>query len=232
MRGSLSIPLIVLVACGGAGAGDDAGDDDGAPTDVPDPTIDQPMICDVPCPPPPVLECPQPSGDISQPIEVVPLRIDTATGAIVEIADGDHLDLRRPDQGGRVVYAGVRARNIADGCNVYVNGALRDPVSNRVIALESRPTYMAVDATGWAVPVMPFTQTLANVPACPQAAVEIDVDGHTWQLEIRLTEGARSTTVIRSVALDCVSDSFGGCECDCDHDPADGCYEFVDAGTD
>ena len=110
-------------------------------------------------------------------------------------------------------------------------GALRDPVSGRVLGLEGRPTYLAVDGTGWAIPVTPYEQTLANIASCPQEAVEIDVDGHSWQLELRLEEGARRTTVMRTVTLDC-ADFDCVCECDAEF-PGGTCFEPpVDAGTD
>jgi hypothetical protein len=232
--------LAVFATCAAAcGAGGDGGgaDGDAASVDVADPTIDRDeIVCDVPCPPPPPIQCPQPSGDPGQPIELVPLRFD-GQGALVEIVDGDHLLMERPFQGGRVVYVGVRARNIADGCNVTLNGAVRDAQSNFIMGLEERPTYLVVESDGWAAPVTPWTQTLANVPLCPNAAATRDLDGNNWQLELRLQDGARRTTVTRSVVLECGTPvPFGEpCECECDSDyvlggvcPADP----VDAGVD
>lgn len=192
------------------------------------------MICDGPCPPPPPpIQCPQVSGDVGQALEVVPVRI--VAGGVTPIADADVLELTRPLQGGQVIYTGVRARNV-DGCQVQLTGALRDPDSGRVVALEQRPTYLAVEGDGWAGPVVPLTQTLANVAACPSAAATRDLDGNPWTLELRLDAAdGRSATVTRTVWLRCDGFDPLGCACECDSDYVLGgaCpVDPVDAGVD
>lgn len=164
----------------------------------------------------PAVKCP--IGDRTQPIELAAVAYDHDRDAVIDLADGATIDLFRPQQGGKVVYAGVKARNV-DGCAVDLTAALRDPGGNQVIALEGRPTRLTAQADGWGWPTDPFNQ-LANLPACPNAAAARDVDGNRWTLELRLDEhGGRTATITLGVVPRCaVPDEAVECACECDSD--------------
>jgi hypothetical protein len=175
-----------------------------------------------------------PIGDRASPIELVAVTAPYL-GSIGDLADGGEVDLFRPLQGGKVIYVGVRARNV-DGCNVQLTAALRDPVTQQVIALEQRPVRLVDSGDGWGRPAS-SSDHLANVPACPSAAATHDVDGAAWQLELRLDElGGRTATTTLSVVPRCdVDGEIEECECECDSDYVLGAAcpsDPVDAGVD
>lgn len=156
-----------------------------------------------------------PIGDRAQPIEIVAVHW-IAGGTVVDLVDGADVDLVRPLQGGKVVYVGVRARNV-DGCNLQLTAALRDRSTQQVIALEQRPVRLVDGGDGWGWPDSTFDH-LANVPACPNAAAIQDVDGSTWGLELRLEEpGGRMAETSLTVVPQCrLTDQRNECECECD----------------
>ncbi|KAB2887118.1 MAG: hypothetical protein F9K40_21895, partial [Kofleriaceae bacterium] len=88
-----------------------------------------------------------PIGDRARPLEIVAVHWP-AGGAVEDLVDGGAVELVRPIQGGKVVYVGVRARNV-DGCNVQLTAALRDPATQQVIALEQRPVRLVDGGDGW-----------------------------------------------------------------------------------
>lgn len=173
-------------------------------------------------------------GDPAQAIELAAVHW-SGDGAAVDLADGGEVDLLRPLQGGKVIYVGVRARNL-ESCELQLTAALRDPAGNQVIALEQRPVQLAAGADGWGWPASPFDH-LANVPACPSAAAAVDVDGAAWTLELRLDEaGGRSATTSLTVRPRCArADELDECRCECDSDYELGSAcpgDAVDAGVD
>jgi hypothetical protein len=176
-----------------------------------------------------------PIGDRTQPIEIVAVHW-VAGGDIGDLADGGAVDLVRPIQGGKVVYVGVRARNL-DGCNAQLTAALRDPSTQQVIALEQRPVRLVEGSDGWGRPESTFDH-LANVPACPNAAAARDVDGATWRLELRIEEpgGRMAETALSVVPVCTLAGETEECACECDSDfelGTGGCpVDPVDAGAD
>lgn len=161
-------------------------------------------------------ECTPVIGDLSRPIEVVP--IGAGAGGPTDIADGHPIALFAPPQGGMILLAGGRARNL-DGCGSQVTASLRDPGSGMVVALESRPSQLEAGADGWGRPFGALFWTLANVSPCPNAAALRDIHDSTWQLEIRIeTPDGRSGTATRLVVPTC-SDDFCRCVCDADYEP-------------
>ncbi len=161
-----------------------------------------------------------PIGDRSLAVEIVAVHWSgTGTSAdVADLADGGAVDLVRPIQGGKVVYVGVRARNV-DGCNLQLTAALRDPATMQVIALEQRPVRLVAGGDGWGHAESAFDH-LANLPACPSAAATQDLDGASWRLELRLDEvGGRTATTTLTVAPRCPdSDQLDECRCECDSD--------------
>lgn len=176
-----------------------------------------------------------PIGDRSRAIEIRAQHWRPGSPDLDDLANGGGVALVRPIQGGKVIYVGVRARNV-DACNLMLTAALRDPASQQVIALEQRPVRLSDYGDGWGRASSAFDH-LANVPACPNAAAERDVDGSTWTLELRLEEpGGRMAEMSLEVTLGCgVFAELDECRCECDSDYVLGgpCPppETIDAGV-
>jgi hypothetical protein len=88
----------------------------------------------------------------------------TVDGRAVPLADGGEIPLIEPPQGGKVVFVGARARNVA--CVVQVFASLRDEASGRIVGSEGRPVKLTPAADGWGEPEHPTElSNYANVPA-------------------------------------------------------------------
>jgi len=152
-------------------------------------------------------------GDRARPIEVVPIGV--GPGGAVDLSDGGAVALTVPPQGGIVLLAGGRARNL-DGCAATVTASLRDPSSGMVIGLESRPSQLTLGADGWGYPTIELFFALANVAVCPSASTTRDVFGNPWLLEVRITDGRRDGTATVTVVPDCDRSSAPDfCRCIC-----------------
>lgn len=159
----------------------------------------------------------------------------TADGELAALADGASLPVLTPPQGGKVVFVGVRVRNV-DLCGATVQGALRDPCSGRVIGIERRPVAWRIADDGFAEPRQPVELSdYANIPACPNVAIDHDLDGHPAQLEVRLYEASpRVTERVIEVIPTCADDldpSYCRCECDSDYDLGGDCPADPDGGV-
>src|SRR5262249_25636425 len=95
-----------------------------------------------------VVACSSPDPPLA--IRAVVLGADLAPAAA---GDGARVALMKPPQGGRVLYAGVEARNLDVSMPVNLIGALRDPTTHAVYGLEGRPVILAAGADGWAAPL-------------------------------------------------------------------------------
>jgi hypothetical protein len=176
-----------------------------------------------------------PIGDRSRPIEIRAQTWVPGQPELDDLSNPGGVYLVRPIQGGKVIYVGVRARNV-DGCNLMLTAALRDPVSQQVIALEQRPVRLSDYGDGWGR-ASSHVDDLANVPACPNAAAERDIDGSTWTLELRLEEpGGRMAEMSLQVGAGCyIASELDECRCECDSEYVLGgpCppLETIDAGV-
>lgn len=214
MRSAAILCALALLGCKAGDAGDD---------DVPIDAFDDGQV-DVYEPPP----CSPVIGDLSQPIEVVPLTVVRHTNQEAELHDGDDLPLIPPFQGGFILLLGGKVRNL-DGCNAQVTASLRDPTSGQVVGLEQRPSALLIGDDGWGHPWGTLEYTLANVAVCPNFASTRDVQDQPWQVEVRYeTPDGRSATVTRAVTPRCEPGDVD-CVCMCDADFTGGC-ELVDGG--
>jgi hypothetical protein len=159
----------------------------------------------------------------------------TADGEMVPLEDGAVLPVQSPPQGGKVAFVGVRVRN-ADVCGSQVQAALRDPCQGgRVIGIESRPVAWRLADDGFAEPAQPAEiSDYTNVPLCPSSALESDLDGHLYQLEVRFyqADGSYAERLV-DVTLTCAdADDPAGCRCECDadYDEAAECPADPDGG--
>jgi len=152
---------------------------------------------------------------------------------LAPLADGGTIPLEMPPQGGYVVFAGLRVHN-ANLCGASVQAALRDPCSGRVVGIERRPVAWRIADDGFAEPAQPLEiSDFANVPACPNAGISHDVDGHPLQLELRLYEASgRETERTLTVTPTCPSDD-DYCLCACDSEFGGACPPIdPDGGVD
>jgi hypothetical protein len=140
-------------------------------------------------------------------------------GRALALAPGAEVPLTHAPQGGKVILAGVRARNVS--CIVELTGSLRDEESGLLLAVEVRPVLLAPTADGFAEPDTPAElSNYANIPACPNPTARIprNVFGEPWALKVRIEDrrGRSAETTVRVVPV-CAEPGFQAqCECECD----------------
>jgi hypothetical protein len=173
-------------------------------------------------------------GDAHLQPEATPLVTDGTSGALTDIAAGDHLPLERPPQGGFVLYLGLRARNL-DGCGVKLSGQLRDPDTNHELAFDARTIDLVPTADGWGVPDARQFANFANVPACPDYGTE-DIRDRALTLSLTVTDKQkRSANATLPVVPSCTladPDLQFQCTCECAANYSLGKCKPSDAGTD
>jgi hypothetical protein len=141
------------------------------------------------------------------------------------VSEGATIPVIEPPQGGKVVIAGARVRNIVNK-GVKLSGWLRDPASERVYGLVIQPVRLDLGSDGWLSPRDPASiDNYANISACPMANLPRDVHGEPWVLGIRVEDCAgrsaeRQITVTPTCAppdpLRCIPEVSTSCECECD----------------
>jgi hypothetical protein len=158
------------------------------------------------------LSCPV--GDLSQPIEIQIVHRTVDGG--VEVTS-DQIPLIEPPQGGKVVFVGVRARNL-DGCPVIIQAALRDLCDQSIISNEQRPIVLSPTGDGWLEPQLPGEIiNYANLPACPAAGATRNVQGEQYELIIKVTDKMqRTATQTVKVRPFCAEPNvYNMCLCEC-----------------
>jgi hypothetical protein len=149
------------------------------------------------------------------------------------IEEGSDISLMFPPQGGRVMFVGVRARNV-NPCAVRLSGALRDPVSKQV-RLDSRIINLQVTDDGYGQSDVTNIFTFANIPSCPNQWSSQDLMDVPYELTLSLTDKEeRKVTKVLQVTPRCDEPGqVGGCRCQCDVDYILGmvCSGLPDAGV-
>jgi hypothetical protein len=134
-------------------------------------------------------------------------------GTLVEVHDGAQVPLVFAPQGGHIMLVGARIKNSSD-CQLDATGDLRDPATNRVLALDKRPLLLTTAADGWAQPSDPALSSMPNVAVCPSAAATQSIDGNAYTLELTLVAGGTTVaTLAATVTPTCNGDSY--CHTDC-----------------
>lgn len=159
-------------------------------------------------------------GDTSMPIEFE-FRVLHVDGSDAPLADGDDVPLVFPPQGGRVIFVGVRAKNI-DGCGVQLTGALRD-MSNGQVRIDSRTVNLIPTGDGWGTSAPPSQSissardTYSNVPVCPNQWATSDVFDHEFILEVTVEdkEKRKLTKSIKVTPRCAEPDKLAECRCIC-----------------
>ncbi|MEZ4298490.1 MAG: hypothetical protein R3B70_26295 [Polyangiaceae bacterium] len=116
-------------------------------------------------------------------LEVVALDPDYVAQPFVE---GGDLSILYPPQGGRVVFVGVRAKNL-DPCAVRLTGVLRDPASMQV-RVDTRTVNLDPTADGWGESDAGDISTFSNIPVCPNSWAETDVFDQTFTMEVHVKD--------------------------------------------
>jgi hypothetical protein len=151
-------------------------------------------------------------GDLTQPIQLEPLGLGPNMTA-APIADGGMVTLAFPPQGGRVIFAGVRATNI-DPCGVQLDGALRDETT-RQVRYDSRTINLVPGPDGWGSSDPGDPSTFANVAVCPNEWSKTNLYGTPYALEVGVTDRrGRALTTSIEVIPEC-SEPAHAAECLC-----------------
>jgi hypothetical protein len=140
-------------------------------------------------------------GDATKPptLEALALGADMTS---VPIADGAEVTLAFPPQGGRVIFAGVRATNV-DPCAVQLTGAIRDETTMQV-RLDSRTINLLPDGDGGGASDPVDISTFANVPVCPNEWSRTNLYGTEYQLELSILDReGRAASLKRKVVPQC-----------------------------
>ncbi len=140
-------------------------------------------------------------------------------------ADGARVPLRLPPQGGRVIFAGVRARNL-DTCAIDVVAAIRDLPTvgpdgglGAVVGLEGRPINLMVPDGGvWAEPTDPTQiSSYANIAVCPNQRSTRNLYDVPYELSVSLTDhaGRQAATTITVTPYCGEPTNVADCLCKC-----------------
>lgn len=124
-------------------------------------------------------------GDKDAPIELQVVTLDPTYTAQPFEAGGD-ASILFPPQGGRVIFAGVRARNL-DPCAVRLSGAVRDPASSQV-RLDTRTVNLDPASDGFGESDPGDISTFSNVPVCPNSWATTDIFDQTFTLVINVRD--------------------------------------------
>jgi hypothetical protein len=136
----------------------------------------------------------------------------------VPIQGGSMVTLAFPPQGGRVIFAGVRATNL-DPCGVQLTGVVRDETTKQV-RLDSRTMNLLPSGDGWGASDPTDISTFANVPVCPNEWSKTNLYGTEYELEIDVTDskGRTASQIVKVIpacsepahAADCLCICMGG----------------------
>jgi hypothetical protein len=159
----------------------------------------------------------------------------TVAGDMADVVAGGPVPLIQPPQGGKVLLTGVRAHNM-NGCGLIITASLRDPCTNRIIALEQRPVTLTPDGAGALIPKDPtLLNNFSNIPACPSVGAERDIEAEPYLLRITAEDaGGRTATTALEIVPTCAEPDFEEqCKCECDGNYILGqvCTPEVDGGS-
>jgi hypothetical protein len=172
-----------------------------------------------------VANCPEQHllGDAGAPIELQLVALVPGVGLTV-LADGAQVPLSQPPQGGRVIYAGARARNL-NACGVVMSAHLLDPDGGVAISgLDQRPADLDLEAGGFYGPSEDaLIFELPNIPACPdflgRGVAAMDA---ILEVTVTDTEGKTAKAALRVVPTCDTADLECPCMCGPDFKPG-GC---------
>jgi len=141
---------------------------------------------------------------------------------------GGKVQMLIPPQGGRVIFIGVRARNLAP-CGVQLLGSLRDPASGEV-RLDSRTVNLQPTSDGWAASQDGQIADFANVPVCPNQWSSKDLYDAPYEIAVTVTDGRKRSGQSTMQAVPTCVDGDAFCRCICGRDYVLGQSCAPDAG--
>lgn len=151
-------------------------------------------------------------GDKTKPVELQ-LTARDSLGKSTVLRDGSDLSILFPPQGGRVIFLGVRAKNL-DPCTVRLNGAIRD-LSTRQVRIDNRTINLVPHADGFGTSVDSDISTFSNVPVCPNQWASADIFDRPYQIEVTVVDkDGRSATQKLTITPRC-NESGREDECHC-----------------
>lgn len=143
-------------------------------------------------------------------LEIIALGADYTS---TPVAEGDSVALIFPPQGGRVIFAGVRARNV-DPCNAQLTGAVRD-LETKQIRVDSRTINLEATDDGWGRSADSDIASFANVPMCPNSWSKPNIYGTTYELEVTLTDRAKRKMTKTVNVIPACAEPENAAECAC-----------------
>jgi hypothetical protein len=140
-----------------------------------------------------------------------------ADNTVTPVADGGTVALIKPVQGGRVIFAGVRATNV-DGNALQITGALRD-LKTQQVRFDSRTIDLIPTGDGWGVSGTlggsSGISNFSNVAVCPNQWSSTNIFGTTYGLEITILDRrGRQLTKAIQVTPEC-AEPMNEAECLC-----------------
>jgi hypothetical protein len=153
-------------------------------------------------------------GDPASPIEMT-LIARGPEATTTDLTNGSAMPMVLPPQGGRVIFAGVRAKNL-DPCNVEILGSLRDKTTKQV-RIDERTVNLQIGSDGLAESVPGDISNFANVPTCPNQWASTDIQGNTFELTVTLTDrsGKNASVTLDVVPFCSEPDNETECLCKC-----------------
>lgn len=153
-------------------------------------------------------------GDASKDVEIAITVIGTSPTATL-VNEGDVVPVIFPPQGGRVIFAGARAKNL-DACGVTLTGAVRD-LATKQVRVDARTVNLLPAADGFVETDPTDFSTFSNVPVCPNQWSDTDIFGTEYELEITIADRAgRTATKTLRVTPECAEpDRKAECLCIC-----------------
>lgn len=138
-----------------------------------------------------------------------------AEGVSAPITDGSPVALIFPPQGGRVIFAGVRATNVS-ACGVTLGGSLRDP-QNGKICFDERTVNLRPLDDGWGGSVDSDISTFSNIPVCPNQWSISNAFGSEYDLTVKLRdkEGRMVEKTVRVIPACSEPENEAQCLCIC-----------------
>lgn len=129
-------------------------------------------------------------GDPAEPVMIEIIALGAGSVSSV-VEDGGEVGLIFPPQGGRVIFAGVRATNV-DACGAKITGVIRE-ISSGKIAIDARTVILKPLGDGWGGSSDTDISSFANIPMCPNQWASQDLFGKEYELEVSLKDrGERS----------------------------------------
>jgi hypothetical protein len=170
-------------------------------------------------------------GDAAGTPAIELLILDGTTSA--PLVDGGTAPLIFPPQGGRVIFAGVRATNL-DACAVRLSGALRD-VQTKQVRIDTRTVNLEPTGDGWGRCIDSDISTFANIAVCPNQWSDTDLFGNEYELVVSVTdrEQRKATQTVRVVPQCTEPEHVEECLCICkkDYILGENCAASADGGS-